>query len=108
VVITLVFFTTTLIFGKVEVIGHTPIHAALVVFLLEGPGRVYKPPIALHRGLGLRTAFAAVNFALLLGILLVPTRTAPPACTASTRRTRPAEVRARAGRSRTRAPIGST
>jgi hypothetical protein len=56
----------------VEVIGHTPIHAALVVFLLEGPGRVFKPPIALHRGMGLRTAFAAVNFALLLAILLVP------------------------------------
>jgi hypothetical protein len=71
-VITLVFFTTTLVFGKVEVIGHTPIHAALVVFLLEGPGRVYKPPIALHRGLGLRTAFAAVNFALLLALLFVP------------------------------------
>ena len=71
-VITLVFFTTTLVFGKVEVIGHTPIHAALVVFLLEGPGRVYRPPVALHRGLGLRTAFAAVNFALLLALLLVP------------------------------------
>ncbi|HEX8210587.1 MAG TPA: hypothetical protein VF584_10460 [Longimicrobium sp.] len=71
-VITLVFFTTTLVFGKVEVIGHTPIHAALVVFLLEGPGRVYKPPIALHRGLALRTAFAAVNFALLLALLFVP------------------------------------
>jgi hypothetical protein len=71
-VITLVFFTTTLVFGKVEVIGHTPIHAALVVFLLEGPGRVYRPPIALHRGLGLRTAFAAVNFALLLTLLFVP------------------------------------
>jgi hypothetical protein len=71
-VITLTFFTTTLVFGKVEVIGHTPIHAALVVFLLEGPGRVFKPPIALHRGMGLRTAFAAVNFALLLAILLVP------------------------------------
>ncbi len=71
-VITLVFFTTTLVFGKVEVIGHTAIHAALVVFLLEGPGRVFKPPIALHRGLGLRTAFAAVNFALLLALLLVP------------------------------------
>ena len=71
-VITLVFFTTTLVFGKVEVIGHTPIHAALVVFLLEGPGRVYKPPIALHRGLTLRTAFAAVNFALLLALLFVP------------------------------------
>jgi uncharacterized membrane protein YphA (DoxX/SURF4 family) len=71
-VITLVFFTTTLIFGKVEVIGHTAIHAALVVFLLEGPGGVFKPPIALHRGLRLRTAFAAVNFALLLAVLIVP------------------------------------
>lgn len=71
-VITLVFFTTTLVFGKVEVIGHTPIHAALVVFLLEGPGRVFKPPIAFHRGTALRTAFAAVNFALLLALLLVP------------------------------------
>jgi FtsH-binding integral membrane protein len=69
-VITLVFFTTTLVFGKLEVIGHTPIHAALVVFLLEGRGTVYRPPIALHKRLGLRTAFAAVNFALLLAILL--------------------------------------
>lgn len=69
-VITLVFFTTTLVFGKLEVIGHTPIHAALIVFLLEGPGSVYRPPIALHRRLGLRTAFAAVNFALLVAILL--------------------------------------
>jgi hypothetical protein len=68
--ITLVFFTTTLVFGKLEVIGHTPIHAALIVFLLEGPGRVYAPPIAFHRRLPLRTAFAAVNFALLLAVLL--------------------------------------
>jgi DNA-binding response OmpR family regulator len=70
--ITITFFLTTLVFGKLEVIGHTPIHAALIVFLLEGPGRVYPPPIALHRRLPVRTAFAAVNFALLLGILLLP------------------------------------
>ena len=69
-VITLVFFMTTMVFGKVEVIGHTPIHAALIVFLLEGPGTVYRAPITFHRRLGLRTAFAAVNFALLLAILL--------------------------------------
>jgi len=68
--ITLVFFSTTLIFGKLEVIGHTPTHAALIVFLLEGPGRVYAPPIAFHRRLSLRTAFATVNFALLLAVLL--------------------------------------
>lgn len=69
-VITLVFFMTTTVFGRVEVIGHTPIHAALVVFLLEGPGTVYRAPITIHRRLGLRAAFAAVNFALLLAILL--------------------------------------
>lgn len=71
-VITLVFFSTTLAFGKVEVIGHTPLHGALIVFLLEGPGRVYRPPIALHTRLPLRVAFGAVNFLLLLGALLVP------------------------------------
>lgn len=71
-VITVVFFTTTLVFGKLEVIGHTPIHAALVVFLIEGPGTAFRPPVAFHRRLGLRTAFAAVNFALLLAILLLP------------------------------------
>jgi len=70
--ITITFFLTTLVFGKLEVIGHTPIHAALIVFLLEGPGRVYPPPIALHRRLPVRIAFAAVNFALLLASLLVP------------------------------------
>ena len=69
-VITLTFFTTTLVFGKTEVVGHTLIHAALVVFILEGPGTVFRPPIALHRRLGLRTAFAAVNLVILLAILL--------------------------------------
>jgi hypothetical protein len=69
-VITLVFFTTTLVFGKTEVIGHTLIHAALIVFLLEGPGRGLRPPIALHRSLGLRTAFAAVNLVILFAVLL--------------------------------------
>jgi hypothetical protein len=70
--ITVVFFTTTLVFGKLEVIGHTPIHAALIVFLIEGPGTLYRAPITFHRRLALRTAFAAVNFAVLLALLLVP------------------------------------
>lgn len=71
-VITLVFFTTTLVFGKVEVIGHTLLHGALIVFLLEGPGTVYPAPIKLHKRPLLRTAFAAVNFVLLLALLAVP------------------------------------
>lgn len=73
VLITLVFFTTTLIFGKTEVIGHTIIHAALIVFLLEGTIRgVYPAPINIHRSLSWRLAFAAINFVLLLTVLIVP------------------------------------
>jgi hypothetical protein len=60
------------VFGKLEVIGHTPLHAALIVFLLEGQGTTFRPPIALHRRTALRTAFATVNFVLLLALLLVP------------------------------------
>ena len=62
IVITLTFFLTTCIFGKVEIIGHTLIHAALIVFLFEGPGHTFRPPAYFHRGLPLRMAFATVNF----------------------------------------------
>lgn len=63
-IITLVFFTTTLVFGKIEVIGHTPLHAALVVFLFNGPGHVYKAPIDIHKKLNWRIMFAVVNLVL--------------------------------------------
>ncbi len=68
-IITLVFFTTTTIFGKLEVIGHTPVHAALLVFLLNGPGTTFKPPILLHKKLNWRIAFAAVNFVLFVIVM---------------------------------------
>lgn len=69
-VITLVFFTTTLVFGKLEVIGHTPLHAALIVFLFNGTGKTFKPPIAIHSNLWLRAAFAAINFIVILAVFL--------------------------------------
>jgi uncharacterized membrane protein YphA (DoxX/SURF4 family) len=68
-VITLVFFTTTLVFGKQEVIGHTIIHAALVVFILEGPGDVYKAPVTFPNKYWQRAAFAGASFLLILGVL---------------------------------------
>jgi hypothetical protein len=71
-VVTFVFFTTTLFFGKVEVIGHTLIHAALLVFIIEGPGTAYTAPYQFHKRPALRTAFASVNVALLFFVLLVP------------------------------------
>lgn len=114
--ITLVFFTTTLVFGKVEVIGHTLIHATLAVFVLEGPGTTFVPPIAIHRRLGTRSAFAAVNLALLFALLLVPytwaafrryeaATEARPAATSSGPAATAAPVRrARTGGSRTAPP----
>lgn len=60
--VTLVFFTTTAVFGKVEVIGHTLLHGALLVFIVLGPGRYYPRPIEWHRQALLRAAFAMVNF----------------------------------------------
>lgn len=71
-VITLVFFLTSTVFGKVEVIGHTIIHGALIAFILQGPGEVYKTPVALHERLPLRTAFASVTFLLVLGLTILP------------------------------------
>ncbi len=71
-IITGVFFTTTLIFGKTEVIGHTLIHGMLIVFFLEGPGDVYMAPYTFHKRLPMRVAFVAVNFAVVLALLLVP------------------------------------
>lgn len=43
--ITIVFITTSIIFGKTEVIGHTSLHAMLIVFILKGTGNFYNPPI---------------------------------------------------------------
>ena len=70
--ITLVFFATTLIFGKLEVIGHTMLHAALIVFLIQGSAGRYPAPVRIHRRPRMRVAFASINFLLLLALLLVP------------------------------------
>lgn len=70
-VITLVFFMTTMVFGKHEVIGHLILHGILVVFMLEGTTGPMTPPFRLHQSRPLRVAFTSVNFALTLGVLLV-------------------------------------
>ncbi len=67
--ITLVFFTTTAFFGKTEVIGHTLIHGALLVFVVVGAGGYYPPPIEWQQRLSLRALFAAVNFVVLGSVL---------------------------------------
>jgi len=72
VVITLVFVTTTLVFGKVEIIGHTLLHGCLVVFLLEGGSVVYNRMNRTLRTLSARMAFASVAMVILFPLLLYP------------------------------------
>jgi hypothetical protein len=72
VIITLVFFSTTCFFGKTEVVGHTILHGALLVFIVKGPGRYYQAPIRIHRSLWMRSLFACVNFVILFAVLFFP------------------------------------
>lgn len=70
--ITIVFLITSSVFGgKLEVMGHTPVHAALLVFILEGAGHRYRPPFMQPKRLMTRALLSAGTFALLVGVLLV-------------------------------------
>lgn len=72
VVITLVFFITTSFFGKTEVVGHTILHGALLVFIVRGPGHHYLAPIRFHKSILMRNIFAVVNFVILFLVLSIP------------------------------------
>lgn len=72
VVVTLTFFTTTCFFGKTEIVGHTILHGALLVFIVKGPGHYYQAPIRFHKSTMLRSVFAIVNFIALFAILAFP------------------------------------
>lgn len=70
--ITVVFMITSSVFGgKLEIVGHTPVHTALVVFLLEGAGRSYRPPFLAPRSVPRRALLTAGSFVVLLAVLLV-------------------------------------
>jgi hypothetical protein len=69
-IITGVFFLTTMVFGKDEVVGHLILHGILIVFMLEGTTGPKTPPFRFHRRLPLRMAFLGVNFVLALAAML--------------------------------------
>lgn len=73
--ITLVFMTTSSVFGgKLEIMGHTPVHTALLVFILEGAGHAYRPPFLAPKRMSMRALLSAGSFVVLLGVLLVAYR----------------------------------
>lgn len=64
-VITLVFITTSLFFGKVEVIGHTSLHAVLILFILTGTDGVYQPLVKNIWSIGKKITTSALYFLLI-------------------------------------------
>lgn len=71
-VVTIVFFITTSFFGKTEVVGHTILHGALLIFIVKGPGNYYQAPIRIHKSLWMRSLFSMVNFILLFFAMAFP------------------------------------
>ncbi len=71
VLITLVFFLTTLVFGRAEVVGHTLIHAVLIVFLIASAGKA-TPPLHWISNMKLRIPAAMLAFAFIVGVFMVP------------------------------------
>lgn len=70
--ITIVFMLSSAVFGgRLEVMGHTPIHAALIVFILEGAGHGYRPPFLAPKTVPGRAFVAAGSFVAILALLLV-------------------------------------
>jgi hypothetical protein len=65
ILVTLVFITTTTVFGFTEIVGHTIVHTLLILFLIEGEG-TFVTPFRFHRSLVLRSLFVLVNFCVLL------------------------------------------
>ncbi len=70
VVVTLLFFLTSLVFGSKEIIGHTLIHASLIVFLIEGSGKIFETVPAVFRRFGRNPLFAGFGFLVILFLFL--------------------------------------
>ncbi len=64
-VLTLIFISTTMLFGWTEVVGHFLIHIILITFIMEGVS-FYKPPVQMHRTLVDRMVFVSLNFIFVL------------------------------------------
>lgn len=70
VVLTLIFVSTTMLFGMTEFIGHLIIHIVLVLFIIEGIS-FYKPPVAIHKSRIDQMVFVSLNFIFVLATFLV-------------------------------------
>ncbi len=69
-VLTLIFISTTMLFGITELIGHFMIHVVLLMFIIEGTS-FYKPPVAIHKSRTDQMIFVSLNFLFVLSTFLL-------------------------------------
>lgn len=69
-VLTLIFISTTLLFGVTEIIGHFMIHIILIIFIIEGVS-FYDPPIRIHKTKLDQFIFIFLNFIFVLSAFLL-------------------------------------
>ncbi|WP_342430040.1 DoxX family membrane protein [Neobacillus sp. FSL H8-0543] len=69
-VLTLIFISTTMLFGSTEIIGHFMIHVVLIIFIIEGVS-FYDPPIRMHRLKVSQMVFVFLNFVFTMATFLL-------------------------------------
>ena len=69
-VLTLIFISTTMLFGVTEIIGHLMIHIVLIIFIIEGVS-FYDPPIKIHRTKISQMVFVFLNFVFTMATFLL-------------------------------------
>lgn len=70
VVVTILFFLTTTIFGYTEIVGHAMIHVILIIFIIEGVS-FYDPPISIHKTRVDQMVFVFLNFIFTLATFIL-------------------------------------
>ncbi|CAM3681349.1 DoxX family membrane protein [Marinicrinis lubricantis] len=69
-VLTLIFISTTLLFGYTEIVGHFLPHIILILFIIEGVS-FYLPPIKMHKTKLDQVVFVTLNFLFVLATMLL-------------------------------------
>ncbi|WP_456272315.1 DoxX family membrane protein [Bacillus sp. AK031] len=69
-VLTLIFISTTMLFGVTEIVGHLMIHIVLIIFIIEGVS-FYDPPIKIHKTRLDQIVFIFLNFLFTLSIFVL-------------------------------------
>ncbi|WP_078549055.1 DoxX family membrane protein [Litchfieldia alkalitelluris] len=70
VILTLIFISTTMLFGITEIIGHFMIHIVLVIFIIEGVS-FYNPPIRIHKTVLDQMVFVFLNYLFVLATFIL-------------------------------------